>query len=45
MFNMDIGDAPEEGDAGEVVDHNKLEEMIKELSQSLTGTKRNIAKI
>lgn len=40
MFTMDVGDAPKEhaaesGDAN----HNKLEDMIKELSTSLTGVK------
>jgi len=42
MFNMDIGDAPAdgtvEGEEGEA-SHNKLEDMIKELSTSLTGVK------
>ena len=35
MFNMEIGEAPDPSE--ENVDHNKLEEQIKELSQSLTG--------
>ena len=35
MFNMEIGEAPDPNE--ENVDHNKLEEQIKELSQSLTG--------
>ena len=35
MFNMEIGETPSSED--EHVDHNKLEEMVKELSQSLTG--------
>ena len=42
MFNMDIGDAPEERSAdngGEEPSHNKLETMIKELSHALTGVK------
>ena len=34
MFNMEIGEAPDPSE--ENVDHNKLEEQIKELSQSLT---------
>ena len=41
MFSMDIGDAPtdatNEGD--EEASHNKLEDMIKELSTALTGVK------
>ena len=37
MFNMEIGDAPEIGADGEEPSHNKLETMIKELSQALTG--------
>merc|ERR1719445_503658 len=37
MFNMEIGEAPDPSE--ENVDHNKLEEQIKELSQSLTGAK------
>eukprot|EP00088_Acartia_fossae_P057206 TRINITY_DN6671_c0_g1_i1.p1 TRINITY_DN6671_c0_g1~~TRINITY_DN6671_c0_g1_i1.p1 ORF type:complete len:204 (-),score=19.66 TRINITY_DN6671_c0_g1_i1:629-1240(-) len=40
MFNMDIGEAPTEGGAeGEEGSHNKLEDMIKELSVALTGVK------
>jgi len=39
MFNMEIGDAPEIGADGEEPSHNKLETMIKELSQALTGVK------
>ena len=39
MFNMEIGDAPEVGADGEEPSHNKLETMIKELSQALTGVK------
>jgi len=42
MFSMDIGDAPtdptKEGEEGEA-SHNKLEDMIKELSTALTGVK------
>ena len=38
MFNMEIGDAPEIGADGEEPSHNKLEIMIKELSQALTGS-------
>lgn len=37
MFNMDIGDAPEETADGEEPSHNKLENMIKELSNALSG--------
>lgn len=36
MFNMEIGEAPTAED-GEEPSHNKLEVMIKELSQALTG--------
>jgi hypothetical protein len=40
MFSMDIGDAPKEGAANEGDEHhNKLEDMIKELSTALTGVK------
>jgi len=39
MFNMDIGDAPEETADGEEPSHNKLENMIKELSNALSGVK------
>ena len=35
MFNMEIGEAPDAAD--KEVDHNKLEEQVKELSQALTG--------
>ncbi len=38
MFNMEIGEAPEEVAEGDEPSHNKLETMIKELSQALTGT-------
>ena len=34
MFTMEIGETP---NPDEHIDHNKLEEMVKELSQSLTG--------
>lgn len=42
MFTMDVGDAPsapgEPGaDDGAEPSHNKLEDMIKELSNALTG--------
>lgn len=38
MFSMDVGEAPsEEGQPGDDASHNKLEDMIKELSQALTG--------
>ena len=42
MFSMDIGDAPTAGtqnEGGEEPSHNKLEDMIKELSTALTGVK------
>jgi hypothetical protein len=48
MFSMDVGEAPKPGADGAVggagsgpedSSHNKLEEMIKELSASLTGVK------
>lgn len=43
MFSMDIGEAPsdptKEGEGGEEASHNKLEDMIKELSTALTGVK------
>lgn len=39
MFNMEIGDAPEEAVDGEEPSHNKLETMIKELSHALSGVK------
>ncbi len=42
MFTMDIGDAPSTDAAGggdDTETHNKLEDMIKELSTTLTGTK------
>ena len=39
MFNMEIGEAPEEVAEGDEPSHNKLETMIKELSQALTGVK------
>ena len=39
MFNMELGDAPNEDETadGEEPSHNKLETMIKELSHALTG--------
>ena len=40
MFTMDIGSAPAdntEAAEGEEPSHNKLEDMIKELSSALTG--------
>ena len=40
MFNMELGDAPEELAEGEEPSHNKLETMIKELSHALTGKNR-----
>ncbi len=47
MFSMDIGEAPAdkggdgaaEGAEGEEPSHNKLEDMIRELSTALTGVK------
>jgi len=40
MFTMDVGETPKEGDlASDGVHHNKLEDMIKELSSALTGVK------
>ncbi|RWS06531.1 Transmembrane emp24 domain-containing protein-like protein [Dinothrombium tinctorium] len=42
MFSMDVGETPKSGEAGHETtdsDHNKLEEMIKELSHSLTTVK------
>ena len=35
MFNMEIGDAPEEN--ADTVDHNQLEEQVKELGQAIAG--------
>merc|ERR1711974_87880 len=41
MFSMDIGEAPsdptKDEEGGEEASHNKLEDMIKELSTALTG--------
>ena len=37
MFTMEVGETP---NPDEHIDHNKLEEMVKELSQSLTGVKQ-----
>lgn len=37
MFNMEVGEAPDPEDAN--VDHNKLEEQVKELGQALSGAK------
>ena len=47
MFTMDVGDAPTTGAPGEEgaeASHNKLEDMIKELSTALTGefAQRNV---
>lgn len=39
MFNMVIGDMPKESETKEGESSNKLEEMIKELSGTLTGVK------
>ena len=41
MFNMEIGDAPKENEAGTdgAESHTKLEDMIRELSGTLTGVK------
>ena len=45
MFNMEIGDAPEETSDGEEPSHNKLETMIKELSHALSGTMVYLIKV
>lgn len=40
MFTMDVGEAPSTdapGEEGGEASHNKLEDMIKELSTALTG--------
>lgn len=39
MFNMVIGDTPKETNGQEGESNNKLEEMIRELSGTLTGVK------
>ncbi|CAG2056546.1 unnamed protein product [Timema podura] len=40
MFNMDVGESPKEiDDTQGKDDHNKLQDMIKELATSLTGVK------
>lgn len=39
MFNMVIGDTPKEIEGQEGENNNKLEEMIRELSGTLTGVK------
>ena len=41
MFSMDIGEAPSDAtnEGEEEPSHNKLEDMIKELSTALTGVK------
>ena len=36
MFNMEIGDAPPE-ESADAVDHNQLEEQVKELGQAIAG--------
>ena len=41
MFNMEIGETPESGD--EHVDHNKLEEQVKELGQAIAGKANELA--
>jgi hypothetical protein len=48
MFSMDVGEAPgasagKEGEGGDEPSHNKLEDMIKELSTALTGTSIGVA--
>ncbi len=45
MFTMDIGDAPTTLEDGEEPSHNKLEVMIKELSNALTGKSRQLTTI
>ena len=38
MFNMEIGDEPSEEESADTeVDHNKLEEQVKELGQAIAG--------
>ena len=42
MFNMEIGDSPaaaSPSDEDEPVDHNKLEDQVKQLGLALTGAK------
>lgn len=40
MFNLEVGDAPQKaGEPGETPDHNKLEEMLKELATTLKTVK------
>lgn len=40
MFSMDVGEPPKAGETeSEDANHNKLEDMIKELSSSLTAVK------
>lgn len=39
MFNLVIGDTPKEAEGQEGESNNKLEEMIRELSGTLTGVK------
>src|SRR6185437_8471814 len=39
MFSMDVGEAPKTDKLEAADNHNKLEEMIKELSTSLTAVK------
>jgi hypothetical protein len=43
MFTMDIGDSPSDSTGqvdSEEASHNKLEDMIKELSNALTGEEK-----
>jgi len=44
MFSMDVGDAPSDATAAaggsDEPSHNKLEDMIRELSTALTGKKK-----
>ncbi|XP_059478788.1 transmembrane emp24 domain-containing protein 2 [Neocloeon triangulifer] len=39
LFNMDIGEAPKEASEDTEAHHNKLDDMIRELSSTLTGVK------
>lgn len=39
LFNMDVGEAPKETPEDTEAHHNKLDDMIRELSSTLTGVK------